>query len=91
MTILPADPTADPVKIDVTGLKRPYMEHGFGYRQLFRGQKSLFQLKHLFFISLIVYFTSYFVFSIAVLQHRTGVVYYHLLLRQENRIAPFSF
>ena len=42
----------------------------------------------------IVCFTSYFVFSIAVLPHRPGVVYYHLLLRRETRIpgvAPFSF
>ena len=44
--------------------------------------------------SLIVCFTSYFVFSIAVLPHSPGVVYFHLLLRQETRIpgvAPFSF
>ena len=43
---------------------------------------------------LIVCFTSYFVFSIAVLPHNPGVVYYHLLLRRETRIpgvAPFSF
>ena len=42
---------------------------------------------------LIVCFTSYFVFSIAVLRHSPGVVYYHLLLRRETRIpgvAPFS-
>ena len=48
----------------------------------------------IFFFFLIVCFTSYFVFSIAVLPHSTGVVYYHLLLRQETRIprvAPFSF
>ena len=47
-----------------------------------------------FFFFLIVCFTSYFVFSIAVLQHSLGVVYYHLLLRRETRIpgvAPFSF
>ena len=40
-----------------------------------------------------VCFTSYFVFSIAVLPHSPGVVYYHLLLRRETRIpgvAPFS-
>ena len=47
------------------------------------------------FIFLIVYFTSYFVFScIAVLPHSPGVVYYHLLLRRETRIpgvAPFYF
>ena len=39
-------------------------------------------------------FTSYLVFSIVVLPHCPGVVYYHLLLRQETRIpgvAPFSF
>ena len=33
-------------------------------------------------------------FSIAVLPHSPGVVYYHLLLRRETRIpgvAPFSF
>ena len=42
---------------------------------------------------LIVCLTSYFVFSIAVLPHSPGVVYYHLLLRRETRIpgaAPFS-
>ena len=47
-----------------------------------------------FFFFLIVCFTSYFVFSIAVLPHSPGVVYYHLLLRRETRIpgvAPFSF
>ena len=39
-------------------------------------------------------FTSYFMFSTAVLSHSPGVVYYHLLLRRETRIpgvAPFSF
>ena len=44
--------------------------------------------------NLIVCFTSYFVFSIAVLPHSPGVVYYHSLLRRETRIlraAPFSF
>ena len=43
---------------------------------------------------LILCFTSYFVFSIAVLPHSPGVAYYHLLLRREIRIAgvaPFSF
>ena len=47
-----------------------------------------------FFSFLIVCFTSYFVFSIAVFPHSPGVVYYHLLLRRETRIpgvAPFSF
>ena len=47
-----------------------------------------------FFFFLIVCFTSYFVFSIAVLSHSPGVVYYHLLLRRETgnpRVAPFSF
>ena len=42
----------------------------------------------------IVCFTSYFVFSIAVLPHSPVVVYYHLLLRRETRIpgvAPFCF
>ena len=38
------------------------------------------------FFFLIVCFTSYFVFSIAVLPHSPGVVYSHLLLRQETRI-----
>ena len=54
-----------------------------------RGSVSLF-----FFFFLIVCFTSYFVFSIAVLPHSPGVVYYRLLLRRETRIpwvAPFSF
>ena len=56
-----------------------------------------FELNHhniIFNFLLIVCFTSYFVFSIAVLPHSPGVVYYHLLLRQETRIprvAPFSF
>ena len=43
---------------------------------------------------LLVCFTSFFVFRIADLPHSPGVVYYHLLLRRENRIpgvAPFSF
>ena len=47
-----------------------------------------------FFFFLIVCFTSYFVFSIVVLPHSPGVVYYHLLLRRETRIpgiTPFSF
>ena len=47
-----------------------------------------------FFFPLIVCFTSYFVFSIAVLPHSPGEVHCHLLLRQETRIpgvAPFSF
>ena len=51
-------------------------------------------LSHNFFVFLIVCFTSYYVFRIAVLPHSPGVVYYHLLLRQETRIpgvAPFSF
>ena len=42
----------------------------------------------------IVCFTSYFVFSIAVLPHSPGVVYYHLLLRRKTRIpgvAPSLF
>ena len=42
----------------------------------------------------IVGFTSYFVFRIAVLPCSHGVVYYHLLLSRETRIpgvAPFSF
>ena len=48
----------------------------------------------LFFFFLIVCFTSYFVFSIAVLPHSPGVVYHNLLLRRETRIpgvAPFLF
>ena len=47
-----------------------------------------------FFFLLVVCFTSYFVFSIAVLPHSPGVVCYHLLLGRETRIpgvAPFSF
>ena len=47
-----------------------------------------------FFFFLIVCFTSYFMFSIAVLPHSPDVAYYHLLLRQETRIpgvAPFPF
>ena len=48
----------------------------------------------LIYFFLLVCFTSYFVFSIAVLPHSPGVVYYHLLLRRDTRIpgvAPFSF
>ena len=48
----------------------------------------------IFFFFNCIYFTSYFMFSIAVLPHSPGVVYYHLLLRRETRIpgvAPFSF
>ena len=44
------------------------------------------------FVFLIVCFTSYFVFCIAILPHIPGVVYYHLLLRRETRVpgvAPF--
>ena len=47
-----------------------------------------------FFVFLIICFTSYFVFSIAVLPHSPGVVYYHLLLRRETVIlgvAPGPF
>ena len=50
--------------------------------------------KYNLFFFLFMCFTSYFVFSIAVLPHSPGVVYYHLLLRRETRIpgvAPFSF
>ena len=50
--------------------------------------------KLFFCFFLIVCFTSYFMFSIAVLPHSPRVVYYHLLLRRETRIprvAPFSF
>ena len=60
--------------------------------------KFLMRLRYIcsfvFCFFLIVCFTSYFVFSIAVLPHSPGVVYYHLLLRRETRIpgvAPFSF
>ena len=44
-------------------------------------------------IFLIVYFTRYIVFSIAVLPHSPWVVYYHLLFSQETRfpgVAPYS-
>ena len=46
------------------------------------------------FLSVGLCFTSYFMFSIAVLPHSPGVVYYHLLLRRETRnpgVALFSF
>ena len=49
---------------------------------------------YIYIYFLIVCFTSYFVFRIAVLPHSPGVVYYNLLLRRETRIpgvAPFSF
>ena len=59
------------------------------------GQCPVLNLKVVFFcVFLIIYFTSYFLFSITVLPHSTGVVYYHLLLRRETRIpgvASFSF
>ena len=51
-------------------------------------------IEDFFFFFLIVCFTSYFVFNIAVLPHSPGVVYHHLLLRRETRtpgVAPFSF
>ena len=45
-----------------------------------------------FFFFLIVCFTSFFMFSIAVLPHSPGVVYYQLLLRREiPGVYPFSF
>ena len=56
--------------------------------------KKLGNVRFFYFFFLIVCFTGYFVFSIAVLPHSPGVVYYHLLLRRETRIpgvAPFSF
>ena len=65
----------------------------FGYTlgsALFSSFFSFFSL----FLKKIVCLTGYFVFSIAVLPHSPGVVYYHLLLRRETRIpevAPFSF
>ena len=57
-------------------------------------KRNIYEPCILDFFFLIVCFTRYFVFSIAVLPHSPGVVYYHLLLRQETRIpgvAPFSF
>ena len=47
-----------------------------------------------FYFFFYICFTSFFVFRIADLPHRPGVVYYHLLLRRETRIlrvACFSF
>ena len=55
---------------------------------------SMLHISLFFVVFFVVCFTSYFVFSIAVLPHSPGVVYYHLLLRRETRIpgvAPFSF
>ena len=55
---------------------------------------GFYLLQFFFFFFLFVCFTRYLVFCIAVLPHRPGVVYYHLLLRRETRIpgvAPFSF
>ena len=52
------------------------------------------QFARFFVVFSLVCFTSYFMFSIAVVPHSPGVVYYHLLLRRETRIprvAPFSF
>ena len=42
-------------------------------------------------VVLIVRFTRYFMFSIPVLPHSSGVAYYHLLLRREARISGDSF
>ena len=39
-----------------------------------------------YYYFLILCFTRYFMFSIAVRPHSPGVVYYHLLLRRETRI-----
>ena len=63
------------------------------------GWSGTFGIDHYFFFFFfffykILCFTSYFVFSIAVLPHSPGVVYYHLLLRRETRnpgVAPFFF
>ena len=49
------------------------------------------QREHNFQWNMGLCFTSYFVFSIAVLPHSPGLVYYYLLLRRETRIPPFSF
>ena len=47
------------------------------------------QLIYVFF-TLIVCFTNHFVFSIALLPHSPGVVYYHLLMGQETKIPRVS-
>ena len=55
---------------------------------------NLLRIGDIYIFFLIKCFTSYFMFSIAVLSHSPGVVYYHLLLRLETRIpgvAHFSF
>ena len=55
----------------------------------FEGRWSIFFIFYLYVLPGV-----YLVFRIAVLPHRPGVVYYHLLLRRETRIpgvAPFSF
>ena len=73
--------------------------HEFAIMSLHAGQKNDHKMCanyffFFFFFFLIVCFTSYFMFSIAVLPYSPGVVYYHLLLRRETRIpgvAPFSF
>ena len=61
-------------------------------RQMSSASQSI-QDWDLFWLFLIVCFTSYFVF-LAVLPHSPGVVYCHLLLGRETRISgvtPFSF
>ena len=68
-------------------LLRLIPQSSMGYQVL-----SFYIYIYIFFF-LFVYFTRYLVFRIAVLPHRPGVVYYHLLLRRETRIpgvAPFS-
>ena len=47
--------------------------------KLIASRKYIYKTQSSFIVC--VCFTSYFVFSIAVLQHSPGVVYYHLLLR----------
>ena len=65
-------------------LRFTYISNGMGYARLIIGRDtlplSLITDPKVFFF-LIVCFTSYFVFSIAVLPHSPGVVYYHLLMR----------
>ena len=59
-----------------------------------RGEKEQHNYIYIYIYFSFVCFTRYLVFRIAVLPHRPGVVYNHLLLRRETRIpgvAPFSF
>ena len=90
-------PTAEKRQLEaiMKELKRVCWKLNYNQRPL-SWTNSISQFPPFLFILffLIVCFTSYFVFNIAVLPHSPGVVYHHLLLRQETRIpgvAPLLF